>query len=184
MIAEAEKAAKALEVAATKSPIAQSSLIETRKLIAEAIQSLESIDTQGITESESDIPSVDFSEENGSAFEVLNQSQVNGHTTLSPNVCELCEDFSEFSLEKPVNPELHITNGCASLPFSLSRQINEYSQRNQLSQTEQGSEHKQDPSATVMGIQSLEEEETQYCSPLVTKKWVRGRLVEVTEEKQ
>lgn len=183
LIAEAEKAAKALEVAATKSPIAQSSLIETRKLIAEAIQSLESIDTQGVTESESDIPSVDFSEENESAFEVLSQSQVNGHTTLSPNVCELSEDFSEFSLEKPVNgdPELHITNGCASLPFSLNRQINEYSQ---LNQTEQGSEHKQDPSPTVMGVQSLEEEEAQYCSPLVTKKWVRGRLVEVTEEKQ
>ncbi|KAA8541569.1 hypothetical protein F0562_022721 [Nyssa sinensis] len=45
LIAEAEKAAKALEVAAMRSPLAQASLIETRKLIAEAIQSIESIKT-------------------------------------------------------------------------------------------------------------------------------------------
>ncbi|CAI0418830.1 unnamed protein product [Linum tenue] len=44
LIAEAEKAAKVLEVAAAESPIARASLIETRKLIAEAIQSIESVD--------------------------------------------------------------------------------------------------------------------------------------------
>lgn len=44
LIAEAEKAAEALEIAAIKSPIARASLIETRKLIAEAIQSIESIE--------------------------------------------------------------------------------------------------------------------------------------------
>ncbi|GMP43251.1 hypothetical protein CsSME_00012685 [Camellia sinensis var. sinensis] len=47
--AEAEKAAKALEAAATKSPLAQASLIETRNLIAKAIQSIEigQIDSHG-----------------------------------------------------------------------------------------------------------------------------------------
>ncbi|CAL5383200.1 unnamed protein product [Camellia sinensis] len=47
--AEAEKAAKALEAAATKSPLAQASLIETRNLIAKAIQSIETgqIDSHG-----------------------------------------------------------------------------------------------------------------------------------------
>ncbi|CAL5381697.1 unnamed protein product [Camellia sinensis] len=47
--AEAEKAAKALEAAATKSPLAQVSLIETRNLIAKAIQSIEigQIDSHG-----------------------------------------------------------------------------------------------------------------------------------------
>ncbi|GMP43283.1 hypothetical protein CsSME_00012705 [Camellia sinensis var. sinensis] len=46
---EAEKAAKALEAAATKSPLAQASLIETRNLIAKAIQSIEigQIDSHG-----------------------------------------------------------------------------------------------------------------------------------------
>ncbi|KAL7233306.1 hypothetical protein ACSBR1_017020 [Camellia fascicularis] len=49
LIAEAEKAAKALEAAATKSPLAQASLIETRNLIAKAIQSIEigQIDSHG-----------------------------------------------------------------------------------------------------------------------------------------
>ncbi|CAL5331515.1 unnamed protein product [Camellia sinensis] len=47
--AEAEKATKALEAAATKSPLAQASLIETRNLIAKAIQSIEigQIDSHG-----------------------------------------------------------------------------------------------------------------------------------------
>ncbi|WOL15143.1 hypothetical protein Cni_G23924 [Canna indica] len=44
LIAEAEKAADALEMAALKSPLAQASLLETRKLIAEATRSIESIE--------------------------------------------------------------------------------------------------------------------------------------------
>ncbi|MQL82158.1 hypothetical protein Taro_014625 [Colocasia esculenta] len=44
LIAEAEKAAKALEVAALKSPLARASLLETRKLIAEAARSIERIE--------------------------------------------------------------------------------------------------------------------------------------------
>lgn len=193
LIAEAERAAKALEVAATKSPIAQSSLIETRKLIAEAIQSLESIDTQGMAES--DVPSVGLSEvnkEEGSAFEALIQSQmaqVNGHTTLSSSDYKFSEDFGEFSLEKPVNgdPELHLTNGCASLPFSLNSQINEYnpsSNQQREAEQDQSREYKTEPSPSVMGIQSLEDEAPSRSPTTVTKKWVRGRLVEVSEEEQ
>ncbi|KAJ6839601.1 uncharacterized protein M6B38_314370 [Iris pallida] len=45
LIAEAEKAAKALEVAALKSPLARASLLETRMLIAEATRSIESIES-------------------------------------------------------------------------------------------------------------------------------------------
>lgn len=45
LIAEAEKAAKALEVAALKSPLAQASLIETRNLIAEATRSIKKIES-------------------------------------------------------------------------------------------------------------------------------------------
>lgn len=179
LIAEAEKAAKALEVAAAKSPIAQSSLIETRKLIAEAIQSLESIDTQKMDDCS--VASVSLSEvnkENESAFEVrhhLQLAQVNGHTTLSSTDYKFSEDFGELSLERLVNgvPELHLTNGCASLSS------------NQQRETEQDeiSEDETDHSPTVMGIQSLEDE-TISRSSTATKKWVRGRLVEVSEEKQ
>lgn len=190
LIAEAEKAAKALEVAATKSPIAQSSLIETRKLIAEAIQSLESIDTQRIAECS--VPVVSLNEtnkENESTFEFRNHpqmAQVNGHTTLSSSDCKFSEAIGELSLERPINgnPELHLTNG-RSLTFSLNSQINQYRPSNQERETEQdqSSEDETDHSPTVMGMQSLEDE-TLSRSPIVTKKWVRGRLVEVTEEKR
>ncbi|CAI9114520.1 OLC1v1015261C2 [Oldenlandia corymbosa var. corymbosa] len=46
LIAEAEKAANALEVAAKQSPLARASLIETRRLIAEAVESISSIDEE------------------------------------------------------------------------------------------------------------------------------------------
>ena len=163
MIAEAEKAAKLLEVVATKSPIAQSSLLETRKLIAEAIQSLESIDTQGMTES--NVPWVSM--ENGSAFEVLDQ--VNGHTTaLSSSDYKFSEDFGEYPLEKPVN-------GCATLPFSLMSQINECNLSSQQKEAEQDS-CSEDSSPTE------DDDDDETLSIVVTRKWVRGRLVEVAEE--
>ncbi|KAK7397495.1 hypothetical protein VNO78_18670 [Psophocarpus tetragonolobus] len=188
LIAEAEKAAKTLEVAATRSPIARSSLIETRKLIAEAIQSLESIDTLAITDC--NVPSIGLSEvnkEKGSAFEVLNQSQmaqVNGHTTSSSDY-KFSEDLGKFSLQKPINgdPEVLLTNGSTSLPFSLNSQINQSSSSKQgEAEEDQRSEFKTGPLPRVMGIQSLENE-TVSTLPVVTKKWVRGRLVEVAEEK-
>ncbi|KAL6576919.1 hypothetical protein OROMI_011195 [Orobanche minor] len=62
LIAEAEKAAMALKAYATKSPVARASLIETRQLIAEAIRSIESIDT---TQSSS--------HENGEPYVALNE---------------------------------------------------------------------------------------------------------------
>ncbi|KAE8667176.1 Muscle M-line assembly protein unc-89, putative isoform 2 [Hibiscus syriacus] len=52
LIAEAEEVAKALEVAAIKSPVARAALIETRKLIAEAIRSIESIEIGQIASNE------------------------------------------------------------------------------------------------------------------------------------
>ncbi|XVE51771.1 hypothetical protein DITRI_Ditri02bG0067700 [Diplodiscus trichospermus] len=52
LIAEAEKAAKTLEVAAVKSPVARASLIKTKKLIEEAIQSIESIERGQVTSDE------------------------------------------------------------------------------------------------------------------------------------
>uniref|UniRef100_A0A1D1ZKR5 UPF0234 protein Tcr_1902 n=3 Tax=Anthurium amnicola TaxID=1678845 RepID=A0A1D1ZKR5_9ARAE len=49
LIAEAQKAAEALEVAARKSPLARASLLEAKKLIAEATRSIESIETGWVT---------------------------------------------------------------------------------------------------------------------------------------
>ncbi|CAL0311275.1 unnamed protein product [Lupinus luteus] len=197
LIAEAEKAAKALEVSAMKSPMAQASLIETRKLIAEAIQSLEAIDTQDITDN--NVPSAAFSEiksENGSAPEVPNQShvpQVNGHKTLSLSDNNFPEDFSEFLTEKILSggdQELHLTNtnGRSSFPFTLNNSITESSPSNQPRETETqedpSSEYGTDASSTVVAIQSIKDEETvSRSSPVVTRKWICGRLVEVVEGK-
>ncbi|KAL6140586.1 hypothetical protein ACLB2K_058885 [Fragaria x ananassa] len=68
LIAEAEKAAMALEASATKSPVARASLIETRQLIAEAIRSIESIDTMQRSSHENEEPS-------GASNEVTSQSE-------------------------------------------------------------------------------------------------------------
>ncbi|KAL6134794.1 hypothetical protein ACLB2K_067022 [Fragaria x ananassa] len=68
LIAEAEKAAMALEASATKSPVARASLIETRRLIAEAIRSIESIDTMQSSSHENEDPS-------GASNEVTSQSE-------------------------------------------------------------------------------------------------------------
>lgn len=51
LIGEAQRAAEALEAAAAKSPMAQASLIETRKLIAEAMSYIKSVEMGGGSES-------------------------------------------------------------------------------------------------------------------------------------
>ncbi|XP_050380824.1 uncharacterized protein LOC126798045 [Argentina anserina] len=68
LIAEAEKAAMALEASATRSPVARASLIETRQLIAEAIRSIESIDTMQSFTRENEESSV-------ASDEMISQSQ-------------------------------------------------------------------------------------------------------------
>ncbi|KAK4268999.1 hypothetical protein QN277_022211 [Acacia crassicarpa] len=171
LIAEAEKAAKALEVAATKSSTAQASLRETRKLIAEAIQSLESIDTQQITESNgSSMALSQGDEEKGMAFEVLNQSdmgQTNGHKVLSTR--DEFKDIYRFSLQKLPNG----TNGCFSSPLGFDSCVSEKGQ---------SIKSQSNSSPTMEGTQPLKDD-TPSRSPTVTKKWVRGRLV-VVEESQ
>ncbi|XP_019455610.1 PREDICTED: uncharacterized protein LOC109356642 isoform X1 [Lupinus angustifolius] len=192
LIAEAEKAAQALEFATTKSHIAQTSLIETRQLIAEAIQSLESIDAQGIVVS--NIPSSSSSEvkkENDADFEALNQSHkdpVNGHETLSSSDYKFYKDLGKVSLQKFVDgdsEQLHPTsiNGFVSIPVGFNCKIEQSSSSNQQCQTEHehSSKYKIHTSSTVLGIQSIKDEK-QPISPTVTKKWVCGRLVEVVKQ--
>ncbi|XP_028752222.1 uncharacterized protein LOC114743328 isoform X2 [Neltuma alba] len=169
LIAEAEKAAKALEEAATKSSTAQASLIETRKLIAEAIQSLESIDTQQITESNGSCMSLSqVDEEKGKALEVPNQSdmgQINGHETLLTR--DKFEDIHGFSLQKLPNG----SNGCFSSPLGFDSHVSEKGQ---------SIKSRTNPSPTMEEMQPLKDDAPSR-SPTVTKKWVRGRLVVVKE---
>ncbi|XP_020574642.1 uncharacterized protein LOC110020768 [Phalaenopsis equestris] len=57
LIAEAERAAEALEAAALNSPLAKASLLETRKLIAEANLSLQTIEREPFMSYESEVDS-------------------------------------------------------------------------------------------------------------------------------
>ncbi|XP_015948266.1 uncharacterized protein LOC107473226 [Arachis duranensis] len=153
LIAEAEKAAKALEVAATKSPIAQASLRESRRLIAEAIESLESIHKRGTISNAVSVAMTQTNKEQDEEFEVLNQPfmfPLNGHKTLSlSDNKKLVNGSSELPLTS--------SNGYASYDASFSRKIEE---------------------ATSS---SYEEKEAEPRRAIVTRKWICGRLVEVAE---
>ncbi|GMH03848.1 hypothetical protein Nepgr_005687 [Nepenthes gracilis] len=89
LIVEAEKAAKALEAAAAKSPIARSSLMESRKLIAEAIQSIQSIENVRLASDNNGISANEQKSSLGKEMETsthdsgqAHQGQVNGIPAL------------------------------------------------------------------------------------------------------
>ncbi|CAK9144693.1 unnamed protein product [Ilex paraguariensis] len=115
LIAEAEKAAKALEVAATRSPLAHASLIETRKLIAEAVESIESIESGGVNSDEENRSSgftssgrVNHVEERKyGKIKGLSQAdhrEVNGTYTISSTQGGIMDfNFSNFTLEDILN---------------------------------------------------------------------------------
>ncbi|KAK4395015.1 hypothetical protein Sango_1655800 [Sesamum angolense] len=92
LIAEAEKAAEALELAAKKSPLAKASLMESRMLIAEAIQLIESIEHEDRISSENEEnstePASHLEEEIDSDtqdLEVMKHTKVNGvHSSSAP----------------------------------------------------------------------------------------------------
>lgn len=101
LIAEAEKAAMALEASATKSPVARASLIETRQLIAEAIRSIDSIETMQFSSHENEEPSVTSSE-------VISQREKEnwfwGHTEADNGKINGTLTFSSDENEKPSVP--------------------------------------------------------------------------------
>lgn len=112
LIAEAEKAAKALELAATKSPLARASLIETRKLIAEAIQSIESI--EGISDEDDSnilsrhtVSSVEKKIDTRSdGLFIKNQMEINGSQALLSNSDDISDSaFDDFDLQELLSRE-------------------------------------------------------------------------------
>lgn len=164
LIAEAEKAAKALEVAATTSPLARASLVETRKLIAEAIRSIESIDTEQITENGRYANGlVDKETETGSA--------INGIQSLaSSNEDDL--DFSNFTLQNLLNDD---NDDEELLPTSSSEYDLDFDGLiKQLGQVEHNGNRL--PNGTKIQLDAPRN------SNNASKKWVRGRLIEVAEE--
>ncbi|KAK9290181.1 hypothetical protein L1049_008347 [Liquidambar formosana] len=206
LIAEAEKAAKALEVAATRSPFARASLLETRKLIAEAIQSIESIDIGPITSQENGTyPSFASTglinrveKEIDADNEGLNgadQSEVNGSQALASSSNDDF-DFVKYTLQNLLNDEEELlptsSDEYGLPPLDLDNLIKQLGQVelngngqveiNGNGQVELNGNTKHDKSLPANGakFQSMREEAPSN-STTVTKKWVRGRLIEVAE---
>eukprot|EP00268_Persea_americana_P063060 TRINITY_DN8138_c0_g2_i1.p1 TRINITY_DN8138_c0_g2~~TRINITY_DN8138_c0_g2_i1.p1 ORF type:complete len:576 (-),score=139.64 TRINITY_DN8138_c0_g2_i1:418-2145(-) len=92
LTAQAEKAAEVLEAVAMKSSLAQASLLETRKLIAEATRWIESIESGEITSSDrkstpfianGSVIHIDNNPYSADGNSILDERQVNGTNLLS-----------------------------------------------------------------------------------------------------
>ncbi|KAK3220651.1 hypothetical protein Dsin_014621 [Dipteronia sinensis] len=197
LIAEAEKAAKALEVTATKSPIARASLIETRKLIAEAIQSIESIEASLTSNNECEgypsAVSAEMASQVKKEEETENRSldqeehiKVNGSQTLAPSKNE---DFSFCNLTFPdiLNGEELVpanSNGYSLPTLNWEILIEQSDSAIQLDQPEVNGNIKcsKNPQPNGTKVHDVEEAIPPPKVKAVTKKWIRGKLVEMTEE--
>ncbi|KAJ7951422.1 Muscle M-line assembly protein unc-89, putative isoform 2 [Quillaja saponaria] len=189
LIAEAEKAAKALEVAATKSPTAQASLFEARKLIAEAVQSIKSIETQQMVTLNNEATPV--RNDIGTAVEDQDQSnpgEINGKKTLASNNYKVYDDYAKYSFEELLNGEekLHLESpsGQSVSAFGFDNQRELSSSTRELWQAEPSgrNEGETDSSPVEVELQSLKEDAPSGSHTVITKKWVHGRLIEVVEE--
>ncbi|CAA6656257.1 unnamed protein product [Spirodela intermedia] len=173
LIAEAEKAAKALEAAALKSPLARASLLETRKLIAEATQALERVGP-GQTPPLENAPIDAGQQVNGTPSASLFSIQWDDNDDGGNGVGFVLSDEISSTGGEPspeiqgsetgtMNPEVSASHRGSPSPDGLDDE----------SSPRPGDE-RSSPERTGDSFQS---------SPAETKRrWVRGRLVEVEEE--
>ncbi|KAI8544775.1 hypothetical protein RHMOL_Rhmol08G0321200 [Rhododendron molle] len=203
LIAEAEMAAKALEAAAMTSPVAQASLIETRKLIAEAIQSLQSIEKGQIHSNETDVqnPSV-ASADLVNHMEKESIGKINGTQALESRESDIKDfGFGKFNFQYLLNGDDEVlpTTGCDLLngkeelyrtgssdsgwsPSELNSVLKQSGITEQLSQLEPNGKNSLQKEVPSGGAELKPEKEVKPPSSItVTKKWVRGKLVEVEE---
>ncbi|KAM7471923.1 hypothetical protein LguiA_010106 [Lonicera macranthoides] len=120
LIAEAENALKALKVYATSCPSAQSSFVETRKLINEAIQSIESIKTGRMEPHDNDTPHTSsrvlnhVEKETNNNIQDLSQTdeqEVNGSRTLASSNNDMVDfGFGKLKLQGPLDGMYEIDN--------------------------------------------------------------------------
>lgn len=199
MIAEAEKAAEALEIAAKESPLAQASLMESRMLIAEAYQIIESIENEDPIENDNDI-SENTTEPLPDLEEVINEGSLNQpevqHRKVNGvhSIPTTAEETDEFSFDNFLFPDLFNGNAPGSC-FEDTLETEEKLGNGFLSLESDStlnhadpkpspngsSVHTQKPSLGGMEL-PLENVEASKKQVNVTKKWFRGRLVEVAEE--
>lgn len=175
-----------------KSPVAQASLIETRKLIAEAIQSIESIEEGCVTSNENGgYISVDSAEPVGqvdkkmqsekSTLSQSDQKEVNGNQFLS---LSKNEDFNFHNFMFP-----RIVNGDSDEQLT-SPGLNNYSLstldfQSLIKESDSPKQFNQLETNRIINGTKVELKDSNVASKAVaavTKKWVHGRLVEVIEE--
>ncbi|KAL0424922.1 UNVERIFIED_CONTAM: hypothetical protein Sradi_1027000 [Sesamum radiatum] len=170
LIAEAEKASKALELAAQTSPHVQKSLIESRMLIAEALQFIESIENEDPISFENDNGlSENSTEPVPHVEEDIDTNLVNGNSpSSSHNDLHATEQkFDEMRSNSFLSLELNQTVNCSKFSTNLADpELN----------PNRGTEHTEKPLVDGLEIQ------VKNVEAKITKKWVRGRLVEVVEQ--
>ncbi|KAK4790424.1 hypothetical protein SAY86_017728 [Trapa natans] len=183
LIAEAENAAKALEVAAVRSPIARASLLETRKLIAEAIHSIESIHEEIISPVETG-------------------PNLSNRSTLLPQD----HSYSTPGLTNHIGEEIKVNGSANQLqtpagetnmlylghPLSLKKLGLEGTVQDSMKDDADGytvvpkglltCKGDLPPNGTETNTHSSEGGLPFKATIAVMKKWVRGRLVEATDE--
>lgn len=206
MIAEAEKAAEALEIAAQKSPLAHASLIETRKLISEAIQSIESIEKEvAFTDGNLSPPSTELISHTAAEIGALDDAgeRINGWHAVMPLESGIND------LENGQHALQGLLNGKSSALLSSSGEYDSLGDRDEVYQLissvispEKGANITQ-PSTSTQKLDGDEanespgdekkplpngliseskiEEAPSQPPTTTTKKWVRGKLVEVGE---
>nr|XP_018683947.1 PREDICTED: uncharacterized protein LOC103987988 isoform X2 [Musa acuminata subsp. malaccensis] len=195
LIAEAEKAAKALEMFALNNPLAQTSLLETRKLIAEATRSIENIETGMLTTQDYSDKSLDFggplnhfhSNPGVPSIEKFKERLVNGfHTPPSSRINHTDIDSDRLPLEPAVNgwePSTVTQSTEKSTGFCLpvdTESVGKGSEKisNQTSQSVVGKAVKYENNSEKEDIRTSEGKDT-VPSRNLKKKWVCGRLIEV-----
>ncbi|XP_010542348.1 PREDICTED: uncharacterized protein LOC104815594 [Tarenaya hassleriana] len=206
LIAEAENAAKALELAAMKNPVAQASLLESRKLIAEATQLIESIEDETFSSALPNQPT---------SLVELNMGPQNRDTNKQkPEGINGAHYMFQFTMSKDnscitVNgnsKNLLLSSRSSDLqPFSSEGMAKQSVHAKQLNDVEGDRAVKlgtnphpngtrvlpSEPNRTVgllenpvpngTKVQIAEEKVAPLKPGAITRKWVRGRLVEVTE---
>ncbi|KAF9685370.1 hypothetical protein SADUNF_Sadunf03G0047500 [Salix dunnii] len=196
LIVEAEKAANALEGAAMKSPIARASLTEARKLIAEAIQSIESVDSGNGVSSDSifnvndrypslaltELVSEDEKEINAGneSMDQVELRQVNGTMIMETSKDEDL-NFSNLVSHDILNGQgglLPLSSSAYSVP---SLTVDHSSSGKQPDQVEPNGSLTSEKINSPNGSRVQYVKEETPSKSVATKKWVHGRLVEGTE---
>ncbi|XP_051119565.1 uncharacterized protein LOC127243530 [Andrographis paniculata] len=187
LISEAEKAAAALETAAKSNPQIQASLAESRKLIAEAIQYIESIESEDPVsfDNQTNLSEPRNEEQTNQINQATNgviHSKLNGvHSAFSGDI---------FVPNKFVLPELlngnvpELVNG--NVPNSHHRSDQQASLlslefNHNVNRVDLGNEHLDEASMGRLEFQP-ENGDAPTKDSRTIKKWVRGKLVEVSEE--